>query len=90
MRKLIFALSGSQLLLNCVNADLFAVFAHTLEFDCTVDESEESVVRTLADVVAGMDVSASLLYEDIAGKNKLTVCSFCAKSLGLGVTTVTG
>ncbi len=33
-----------KLLLNCVNADLLAVFAHTLELNCTVDESEESVI----------------------------------------------
>ena len=52
--------NSGRLLLDSVNADFLAILAHSLELDVAVDESEEGVVRTLADIVAGMDVSASL------------------------------
>ena len=79
-----------QLLFYFVNADLFAVFAHTLESDCAADFRIESVIRADADIGAGMDVSASLANENVARENKLTVSSFCAESLGFGISAVTG
>ena len=73
-----------------VNADLLLATSLVLELDLTVDQSEEGVVGTHTDVVAGMNSGASLSDDDIAGDNGLTVGLLNAKSLGLGITTVLG
>ena len=78
------------LLLNGVNADLFAVLAETLEFDFAVDQSEQRVVGTLADIVARMDVGTALLDKNVAGKHELTVRTLHAETLGFGIAAVTG
>lgn len=52
--------NSGRLLLDSVNADFLAILAHSLELDVAVDESEEGVIRTLADIVAGMDVGSAL------------------------------
>ena len=77
-----------QLLLNCVNANLFAIFANTLELNLTVDKSEECVVRTSANVVAGVNVCSALFNKNVTCKNKLTVGSLRAKAFGFGITAV--
>ena len=79
-----------RLLLNSVNADLFAILAVTLELNLTVNESEKGIVRTLAYVVARMNVGSALSDKNVAGKNKLTVSSLDAESLRFGITAVTG
>ena len=61
--------NSGRLLLDSVNADFLAILAHSLELDVAVDESEEGVVRTLADIVAGMDVGSALSDKDIACEN---------------------
>ena len=78
------------LLFDRVDADLFAVFAHALEPDGTVDQSEESVVRTFTDVVAGMDVGTTLSDKDVTCQDELTVGAFYAKSFGFGIATISG
>ncbi len=78
----------SSLLLNRINAGFLSVFAHALETDNAVYLCEERIIRAAAYVVAGMDVSASLLDENVAGKYELTVSTLDAKTLGLGITTV--
>ena len=83
-------ISFHKLLFYSVNAYLFTVFAHALELNLTVDKSEKSIILTSANVVTGMDVCTSLLYEDVTGKNELTVSALNTKSLGLRVTAVTG
>ncbi len=83
------ARSGGQNLVG-VNADLLLASCLVLELDLTVDQSEEGVVCAHADIVAGMNSSASLSDDDIAGDNRLTVGLLNAKSLGLGITTVLG
>ena len=70
----------SLLLFHGVDADLFAVFAHALESDGTVDQGEEGVVRTFADVVAGVDVRAALSDEDVASQDELSVCALDGKA----------
>lgn len=77
-------------LLSGVDADLLAVFAHTLKLNGTVDESKKSIIRTDTYIVTGMNLCTSLSYKDIACKNELTVRSLRAESLGFGITTVTG
>ena len=78
----------SSLLLNRINAGFLSVFAHALETNDAVNLSEERIIRAAAYVVAGMDVGASLLDEDVARQYELTVSTLNAKTLGLRVTTV--
>ena len=69
-----------------INRDLLAVLAHALELHSAVNLGEQSVVAALANVVAGMDVSAALTNQHVAGQNELTIGALDAQSLGLGVT----
>ena len=55
-----------------------------------VYKSEQSVVLTLTDIGAGMDLGSALSDKDIAGENKLTVGSLGAKTLRLTVAAVLG
>ena len=64
-----------------VNADLLAVLTHTLETDTAVLQSIESVIVAAANIQAGMDSSAALLYDDVAGQNELTVSALNARRL---------
>ena len=82
--------NSGRLLLDSVNAYFLAILAHSLELDVAVDESKEGVVRTLADIVAGMDVGSALSDKDIACENELTVASLDAESLGFRITAVLG
>ena len=52
-----------------INAYLLLILALTLILDCTVDKSKKRIIRTDSDVCAGMDLSATLSYKDIAGQN---------------------
>lgn len=88
--SLVFLFHVCRLLLNRVNRNLFLVFAHSLKLNRAVDQGKEGIVRTNANIIAGMDMRASLAVKDIAGKNKLTVRSFRAKALGFGITAVLG
>ncbi len=78
----------SSLLLNRINAGFLSVLAHALKTNDAVNLSEERIIRAAAYVVAGMDVSASLLDEDVARQYELTVSTLNAKTLRLRVTTV--
>ena len=69
------------LLLNRINACALSVLADTLKTENAVDFCEQSVVRTFADVSAGMNVSSSLLNKDVARENLLTVCALYAETL---------
>ena len=71
-----------QLLLYCVNADPFAVFAYTLKFNSTVNKSKKGIVRSSADVVAGVDMCSALLNENVARENELTVGTLGSQTLG--------
>lgn len=73
-----------------VNADLLLASCLMLEFDPTVDQCEEGVIRAHADILAGMNSSSSLSDDDIAGDNGLTIGLLNAKPLGLGITAVLG
>lgn len=71
-----------------VNAYTSSAVCDVLELNLTVNESEQGVILTAAYIYAGMNVSASLADDDVAGDYMLTVSSLNAKSLGLAVTTV--
>ena len=73
-----------------VNADLLLVLGCVLELNATVDQSEQRVIGTDTDVVAGTDSRASLTNDDVAGKDCLTVSLLYAKALRLAITAVLG
>ena len=54
-----------------------------LELNHTVDQSEQGIIATDADIVAGADSGASLTDDDVAGQDSLTVSLLNAKSLRL-------
>ena len=45
-----------------------------LKLDLSADESEQSVIRSATDIVAGMDLGASLANDNVACEDCLTVC----------------
>ena len=81
---------SQSLLLYSVNTDLLAVSAEALKTDNAVDGGINRIVAANTGADTGMDMSAALTHEDIAGQNKLTVSTLHAKTLGLGITAVLG
>jgi len=80
---------------SAVRENLFSVYADASSAACdvfklnlTVDESEQSIIGTAANIVAGMDVRTSLTKDDVAGDNVGTVSLLNAKTLGFAVTAV--
>ena len=73
-----------------MNADLLAVAAKSLKLYLAVYKSEQGVIGAAADIVAGMDMCASLTNDDVAGKDSLSVRLLYAEALGLTVTAVLG
>ena len=76
------------LLLYRVDGAHFAILTLAFKLDMTVDLCKQGVVAANTDIVAGMDVRASLANQNIAREDKLTVRTLHAQSLGLGITTV--
>ena len=73
-----------------VYADLLLVLGLLLELYLTVDQSEEGIILTNTDVVAGMDGGSSLSDDNVAGENCLSVSLLYAKALRFAVTAVLG
>jgi hypothetical protein len=71
-----------------VNTALLSVSAFSFELNLSVNKSKKRIVASYSDVVAGMDLCASLSYKDIARKYKLTVGALCTQSFRFAVTTV--
>lgn len=59
------------ILLDAVDADLFAAFALALELDDPVDLGKEGEVSTQPDVVACVDLGPTLANEDVTRTDKL-------------------
>ena len=76
------------MLLRFVNADLLFVFAQSLELHDAVGQSEQSIVFTDTDVVAGMEFGASLADENISRKHGLAVRTLYAETFCLAVSAV--
>ena len=87
-RKKKVALFSRTTLLFLINADLFFVSAHALEFNHAVFESEERIVSADADVVTGMDLRASLADENASRKNGLPVLTLYAEAFRIAVSSV--
>jgi hypothetical protein len=71
-----------------MNADGLLAARDVLELNNTVNKSEESVVSTDTDVLAGMNRGASLSDDDVAGLDRLTVGLLHAETLSFAVTSV--
>src|SRR2546421_11437473 len=67
-----------------------AATATRTELDRTSGEREQRVVAATADVDAGVEVSATLANDDLAGADDLAAEALDAETLGVGVATVTG
>ena len=76
--------------LSLVDGDLLAVLAQTLEANHTVDLGEQGVVAAAANIHTGVNVSAALTNQDVAGQNVLTISALGAETLGLGITAILG
>jgi len=55
------------------------------ELNFTIDESKQCVIFTDTNIVAGVEFSASLTNNNIAGKNLFTAEFFNAEALAAGV-----
>ena len=62
-------------LLCCVDRALLAILTLALELDGTVNQSKEGVVAADTDVIAGMDVRASLTNQNVAREDELAPLS---------------
>lgn len=77
-------------LLFLVNADSSSAVCDRFVFDYAVDKSIKSIIGADAHIYAGMEMSASLTIDDVAGDNGLTVAFFGAETLSTGVSAVLG
>ena len=73
-----------------IYTDLTLVAALAFKFNATFDSSENGVVLTHANIVAGMEFSTTLTNDDAASGYQLAVMSLGAHTLRVRVTTVVG
>lgn len=72
-----------------VHADLFAVFAATLEGHNAIHQRKQGVIVTTAHIVAGVNLGATLTDQDVAGAHDLAAVALHTQALGIRVATVT-
>ena len=73
-----------------LDGDLLAVLAQVGETHHAVSLGEQGVVGADADIHTGMDVSAALADENVAGLDELAVRPLGTETLGVGITAVLG
>ena len=73
-----------------VNADLLSLLVVSLELDSSVDLRKESVVSALANIVARMELRASLSHENGSSTYEFTGAYLESKTFRLGVSAVLG
>ena len=73
-----------------INADFFAVTSYAFKFDFSVNQSEKGIIAADTNVFTGMDVGSALTNENVASQNSLSIGTFYAQSIGLGITAVLG
>ena len=81
-------MAGVELSAATGRTDARAVAAPCLKLDFAVDEREQRVVSSEADVVTGMIDSANLADQDVTSGNDLTVVALDATHLRVRVATV--
>ena len=73
-----------------MNRCSLAILAHSLVSQDSIFQSEQSIVSADSYVQTGMNSGSTLSVEDVAGLDKLSVCSLGTQSLGIGITAVLG
>lgn len=63
------------LLLDRINGSLLFISAFSLETKHAVHQCKQRIISALADIDAGMDLSAPLSVQDISRLNELSVSS---------------
>lgn len=81
---------SSDCFFNRINGNLLLVASFSFELDSSVYECIQRIILADANIGTGMDTSASLTIQDIAGLNDLTVRTLCAKALRFRITAVLG
>jgi hypothetical protein len=64
-----------------VYRNLFTIFTETLKRYHAFDQCEQSVILAAADVVAGVDLSAALTINDVAGFDRFAAEFLAAETL---------
>ena len=85
-----FQFCGRQLVSNRIDRNLLLILANTLKTYYTVLSGEQGIVRTLTYALTGIDMSASLTNQDVAGQYELTIGTLHTQPLGFGITAVLG
>ena len=78
------------MLLNGINAYLFAIPAHTLKTNLAINQGKQRIIRTTANVLSRMDVCAALANQNVAGQYMLTIGTLDTQPFGLRITAVFG
>ncbi len=76
-------------LFSCrIDRNLFLISSFSLISYNAVHKCEQSIVSATSYINARVNLCAALFVDDISGVYKLSVCSFRAQSLRLGITSV--
>jgi hypothetical protein len=73
----------SSSLLQWINADELAGAALVFKLDDSIDQREQRIILTAADIVAGFPLSATLARDDVAAEHSLTAKLLEAEPLRL-------
>jgi hypothetical protein len=73
-----------------VDRDLHAAFGAGLELHGAVDQREDGVVATDADIAAGLHLGAALADDDVAGDHGLAAELLDAETTARGIAAVAG
>ena len=76
--------------LDRIHRDPALVAPETLVLHLAIDQREEGVVATQADVLAGVEAGAELAHQDVAGADGLAVTALDTPVLRVGVAAVPG
>ena len=68
--------------------NLLLISSFSLKTNNAVNQCEQCVITTAANVYSRMNLCTTLSVKDVASFYKLSVCSLGSKSLGLGITAV--
>lgn len=75
--------------LNRLNTDVFTIEGPLdLELNHTIHRGKQGVIPPATHVITGMELGATLSYDDVAGLNELATKTFHSQSLGVGITSV--
>src|SRR6266700_5768051 len=68
-----------------------ATFARIMsKLDIAIDQSEQRMVTTNANVISRLDLRSTLADNDAASSNKLTIITFHTQHFGLAIPTIAG